>query len=566
MKPIKKLWLSSELVHLADVNIALELNGCGRGFITAETSEDFTGKMVRLDVGYTDKLLRWFTGYVERSQPAENGYQRLFVREMVGIFDRNWPCSFQHPTLRQIAAWLTENSGLTVSVASAEYADKPIPHFTHSGTGFQLLANLGAAFGMTDYQWYQLPDGDVWLGAAEHALFAGKPVEIPAEFASSAAGGNSMTIPVVQSIRPGVELNGQRVTRVRLHNDDLEITWTPRNKATGAPLQKTPLQRQVETAYPELASGMHLPKFARVTAPSEAVTSGDFADPFRPRYAVNVQLLDADGNPDKNTPEYPAVPLPVPGAGNDSGTFQFPPEGTLVEIGFTGGRPDKPFVRQTMPEGNSLPDVKPGEQLQQQREEVSQRITQGGDWVRKTDQTISESSMSRVVEADDERRTLVARETTIKATDKTTVVGKVTLMAGAIQHVTLGDYALAIQGNRVASIGGDCKTSISGNRDASIAGGSTSEIAGNLMEKIGGIRSSVAAAQQQIIAPVVWVGSQQINVMQLMLDTLDVVRQLAQLTAAHTHPETGGPTNAAAISQTGSQADTLMKKYEPVIG
>lgn len=558
MKPIKKLWLSNGQVPLTDVNIALELNGCGRGFITAETSDDFTGKMVRLDVGYTDKVLRWFTGYVERSQPAENGYQRLFVREVAGIFDRSWPCSFQHPTLRQIAAWLTENSGLTVRVASADYADKPIPHFTHSGTGFQLLANLGAAFGVTDYQWYQLPDGDIWLGAAEHGLFAGKPVEIPTKFASSAAGGNSMTIPVVQSIRPGVELNGQRVTRVRLHNDDIEITWSPRNKATGALLQKTPLQRQVESAYPELASGMHLPKFARVTAPSEAVTSGDFADPFRPRYAVNVQLLDADGNPDKNTPEYPAVPLPVPGAGNDSGTFQFPPEGTLVEIGFTGGRPDKPFIRQTMPEGNSLPDIKPGEHLQQQRAEVSQRITQGGDWVRKTDQSISESSMSRVIEADDETRTLIARETTVKATDKTTVVGKATLMAGAIQQVSLGDYSLAIQGNRLASIEGDCKTSI--------AGSTASDVAGDLIEKIGGIRQSVAAAQQQLIAPVVWVGSQQINVMQLMLDTLDVVTQLAQQTASHTHPDTGAPTNAAAISQTGNQAGTLKKKYEPVIG
>jgi len=174
--------------------------------------------------------------------------------------------------------------------------------------------------------------------------------------------------------------------------------------------------------------------------------------------------------------------------------------------------------------------------------------------------------MSRQIEADDEKRTLVARETTIKATDKTTVVGKVTLMAGAIQHVTLGVYALAIQGNRVASIGGDCKTSISGNRDARITGGSTSEIAGDLFEKIGGIRSSVAAAQQQIIAPVVWVGSQQINVMQLMLDTLDVVRQLAQLTAAHTHPDTGAPTNAAAITQAGGQANTLKEKYKPVIG
>ncbi|HIC5960212.1 TPA: phage baseplate assembly protein V, partial [Salmonella enterica subsp. enterica serovar Infantis] len=118
----------------------------------------------------------------------------------------------------------------------------------------------------------------------------------------------------------------------------------------------------------------------------------NFADPFRPRYAVDVQLLDADGNPDNQTPVYSAVPLPVPMAGNDSGMFQFPPEGTLVEVAFTGGRPDKPFIRQTLPDGTSLPDIKPGEQLQQQRAEVSQRVTQAGDWVRQTDQTISETS------------------------------------------------------------------------------------------------------------------------------------------------------------------------------
>lgn len=69
--------------------------------------------------------------------------------------------------------------------------------------------------------------------------------------------------------------------------------------------------------------------------------------------------------------------------------FQFPPEGTLVEIAFTGVRPDKPFVRQTVSGGTSLPDNQPGEQLQQQRAEVSQRVTQAGDWVRQTDQTIS---------------------------------------------------------------------------------------------------------------------------------------------------------------------------------
>ncbi|VAG30365.1 Uncharacterised protein [Enterobacter hormaechei] len=243
-------------------------------------------------------------------------------------------------------------------------------------------------------------------------------------------------------------------------------------------------------------------------------------------------------------------------AGNDSGMFQFPPEGTLVEIAFTGGRPDKPFVRQTVPDGTSLPDIQPGEQLQQQRAEVSQRVTQAGDWVRQTDQTISETSMARVVKADTEQRELVSRETTVKATDKLTVLGTSTLLAGAIQQVCTGDYSQAAN-NRVASIGG--------NDETDIAGSQTVTTGKDLIEKIGQIRKSVAAVQQQIIAPVVWIGSGTINVAQLMLDTLDVVKELAEQTASHTHSNTGAPTNAGAIRNTGAKADTLNGKYSPVI-
>ena len=558
MKPIKRLYLSTDEVHLADASLVLELNSCGRGFITAETDKDYTGKLVRLNVGYTDLLLRWFTGYVERSQPADNGFQRLFVRELVGVFERLWPCSLQHPTLRSVAGWLEENSGITVMVPDADYADKPIPHFTHSGSGYQLLNNLGKSFGITDYIWYQLPDGGLYVGGAEKSLFAGKPVDIPAEFSQGAAGGNTMTLPVVQSLRPGVEMNGERVTKVHLTNDTMAVTWTPRNRATGRPLQKSPVQRQVESHFPELASGLHLPKFARVIAPTEAVKSGNFSDPFRPRYAVDVQLLDADGKPDAQTPVYSAVPLPVPMAGNDSGMYQFPPEGTLVEVAFTDGRPDKPFIRQTVPDGTSLPDIKPGEQLQQQRAEVSQRVTQAGDWVRQTDQTISETSMARTVKADTESRELVSRETTIKATDKTSVIGTSTLMAGAIQQVSTGKFSQAIQGSRLATVGG--------NDELAVAENATVTIGKNLTEQIGQIRKSVAAVQQQIIAPVVWIGSGSINVAQLMLDTLDVVKQLAELTASHTHSNTGTPTNAGDIRSTGTKADTLNGKYSPVIG
>ncbi|SFR13621.1 hypothetical protein SAMN04487773_3201 [Enterobacter sp. kpr-6] len=565
MKPVKRLYLSGDEVHLVDVQMVLELSACGRGFITAETDQDYTGKLVRLDVGYTSGVLRWFTGFVERSQPAEKGFQRLFVRELSGVFDRSWQCSFQHPTLRDVTGWLTEHSGLTVAVPDAAYSDKPIPHFTHSGTGFQLLNNLGRAFGIVDYLWYQLPDGSLYCGGAEKALFAGRPVEIPSEFNQQAAAGNAMTIPVVQALRPGVEVNGQRLTKVSLSNDTMTITWTPRNQKTGKPLQKTPAQRQIESHYPELASGLHLPKFARVMAHSEPVRSGNFADEFRPRYAVDVQLLDADGNPDRNTPVYSAVPLPVPMAGNDSGLFQFPPEGTLVEVGFTDGRPDKPFIRQTVPGGTSLPDVKPGEQLQQQREEVSQRVTQAGDWVRKTDQTISESSMSRVVTADEEKREIVTRETTIKATDKTTVIGTASLMAGAVQHVTTGDYAMAVGGNRLLSVTGNAETDISGAQSVNVAGNIDTQAGGSLTEKIAALRKSVAAGGQQIMGPTVHIGSEGVNTLSMMLDTIDLLAELAAQCAIHAHSGTGTPTNAAAFTQTGAKATATRSKYEKII-
>ncbi|CEE91772.1 conserved hypothetical protein [Xenorhabdus nematophila str. Anatoliense] len=292
-----------------------------------------------------------------------------------------------------------------------------------------------------------------------------------------------------------------------------------------------------------------MPKFARIEAHTENTVSGDISDPFRPRYAVDVQLLDDNGQ-DAAAPVYQAVPLPLPMAGGESGMFQYPPIGTMVEIAFEGGRPDKPFIRQTLSQGNTLPDIKPGEQLQQQRAEVSQRVTQEGSWVRQTDQTINESSMQRIVKADTETRTVVARETTIQATDKATVLGTSILLAGAIQHIADGDYSLATSSNLVASV----------EKEANI------DVGQKLIEKIGLLKQSIAGVKQEIVAPVVWVGSQQINVMTLMLDTLDVVKELAELTAAHTHHNTGTPENASAIRNTAHKSDGLKQKYSPVIG
>ncbi|EOW2408825.1 hypothetical protein ACNY9Y_001656, partial [Cronobacter dublinensis] len=226
---------------------------------------------------------------------------------------------------------------------------------------------------------------------------------------------------------------------------------------------------------------------------------------------------------------------------------------------------DKPFIRQTVPDGTSLPDVKPGEQLQQQREEVSQRVTQAGDWVRKTDQTISETSMSREVTADRECRELVSRETTVKATDKTTVLGTVSLLAGAVQHVATGDYAIAASGKFLARVEGDAEAEIDGQQKTHVKGGIETQTDGALTEKIAQLRKSIAAGGQQIMGPTVHIGSESVNTLQMMLDTIDLLAQLASQCASHSHPGTGGPTTAAAFSQTAAQATQTRSRYESII-
>lgn len=564
MRPIKRLWLSGTEIPLVDSNVVLEMSSGGRGFITAVTTDDYTGKLVRLDIGYPGAMYRWFTGYVERSQPADNGSAKLFVRELAGTLDKPVPCSFQHPTLRIITDWLGSHSGLVFNLPSgADYTDRPIAHFTHAGTGWQLLTSLGTAFSIPDYVWYQLPDGDMFTGSYGHSLLAGKPVNIPHEFSQATAAGDSMTIPMVPTLRPGAVVNGQRVTMVRLMNDDMLLTWTPLD-ASGNPISKPLVRRQMEKAFPELAGGLHIPRRAVVTGHSEPVSSGNIANEFRPRYAVDLQLQDADGNPIPDTPVYKAVPVPVPMAGHDSGQFQFPPVGTLVEVAFMDGRPDKPFIRQTLPDGTSLPDVKPGEQLQQQREGVATRVTVEGHMQRTTDQTIAETSMHREVKADSEQRTITRRDTIIHASDTTKVLGPAKLMAGAIQHASTGDYAIGTQSNYVAHVEQNATTEIGGNQSVKVTGNINTEAAA-LSEKIAGLRKTVAAGGQQIMGPTVHIGSESINTLQMMLETIDLLAELATFCASHTHPSTGAPTNAANFTGTATKAGNTRARYQGII-
>ncbi|MBI9109920.1 hypothetical protein [Maridesulfovibrio ferrireducens] len=192
--------------------------------------------------------------------------------------------------------------------------------------------------------------------------------------------------------------------------------------------------------FPELSGGLHLDRYARVLAVADEPEQGGSCERFRPRYAVDLEILTPEGERDAAYPIYKDVPLPVASAGMERGVYGFPETGTLVVIGFAYGRPDHPLIKQIYPLGLSLPKVATGELLWQQDADTLQRVDPNGNWTRKTTGQITDRSLKRVVEAVDSMVELVR--------DFRKVAGNSTEEIGGVKHIeALGAVLLGSGGH-----------------------------------------------------------------------------------------------------------------------
>ncbi|MEN9533419.1 MAG: hypothetical protein RIQ83_2643 [Pseudomonadota bacterium] len=535
MKLSTRLTLGGQPTHLVDHDIVLDLSAGGRAALTIEGSAT-KGQTLTVDTGYNGELRRWFTGYVYDVQPAANGASKLLCRELAGILGSRFPVSIQHATLRSLLTWLTDQTSLTFLLPDgADYTDTPIPNFTSAGTGYQLLDHAGRAFSVPDFIWHQQPDGAIFVGSHAHSRWADKAVELDPAFSAKQAG-SSFTMAPIPAMRPGAIVNGKRVVRVRLKGDEMTLTTaTP-----GKPV-KSPERRKMEREFPELADKMHLPKFGRVEAISDKAEAGQLNDPFRPRYAVDVQLLGEDGEPDEGTPLYRAVPLPVMFGGPEHGLMQFPIEGTMVELGFAFGRADRPFIRTILGTGWPLPDIAPGEQLQQQRAEVLNRTDTVGNQSRHTDRHQHDKALRMVREADEYLGEFGQHQMKVLANSVEEI--------GAMKRIeALGDIELLTAEDMILGSAGNMSTTTGG----------------NLEEDIALVRRALAGELQHFEAPKSWMGTSGVNIFRLLNQLMNVVEQLAAAAASHNH---GGPppTNASIFTGQSEQASELAGTLSPII-
>ncbi|ELN6892169.1 hypothetical protein ACVTD8_16730 [Vibrio cholerae] len=540
MKLTKRIFISNEEYELADNKVSLKLSLGGKAiFIVTTTTPPELFALVRFDIGYEQQTAPFFEGFIDKVEPASNGAFRLIVKELSGILSNPLPISIEHPTMADIFAIITKKTGLEFRLPEADYTKKVIPNFVNQGDGYQCLDKIGKAFQVPDFVWYQDTDQVIYVGAYEHSHFYNKPMSIPHEFTSKQSS-NSVTFAPFPMLRPGRVAFDKRITKLELFGDEMTAFWTDDAK----PAKK----RELDDMLPEVAAGYHLPIFGRVEAVRDSATAGQVADPFRPRFAIDVQVLNEDMQPDENIPVYRSIPLPVHMSGHESGLLAYPLEGTIVEIAFAYGRSDLPLIRGIYGRDYALPTIAPGEQLQQQREEVSRRIDAAGNITDQTDQTFTSKAFKQVEQAHQYTGEFGQHQLLIDEHSLENIIGKKLIEAlGAIELLAGDNIELGSLGNMHVAT------------------------AGELIEVIGKVRRSIAADHQWLQSPKTWIGSKQENVLILLSELMQVVKELADTLATHTHggvmagpAATAAPNQASDISDHGTDSAQLKARLEPI--
>jgi len=317
------------------------------------------------------------------------------------------------------------------------------------------------------------------------------------------------------------------------------------------------IRRSVERQFPELTGGYHLPRFARVIAVADAPAGAGICDDFRPRYAVDIEVLGPDGEPDPQLPQLAGVPLPLPTGGQEMGMYAFPEEGTQVVVCFAYGLPNKPYIQTILPHGLSMPKVPKGDQVWQHSEAVQQRVDADGNWLRQTDGKIRDKAIEREVEALDNTESFQNHTRTVDDHSTESVGGIKKIEAlGALKLLSGGSASLAAVDDLHQATGRDLNLVVGHKHNAMVGG--------DMQERIEGLRLSVSSASQQFLAPKTWVGSESVNVLKILSEFLEVVAEMNVAIASHVHGSSPVPSNASSFAIAAQKINTLEGVLAPI--
>lgn len=260
----------------------------------------------------------------------------------------------------------------------------------------------------------------------------------------------------------------------------------------------------LDRLYPQLISGLCYPRHGMVTGIADPPVNGGLSDAFRPMYAVDVQLLNNQNEPDEAIPPLLGVPVSMPIAGNEGGISSLPKEGATVLVQFINGQPNRPVITAVLPLGLSLVKTSPGMSIWQGGPGASQTCDMIGNWQRATHGTISDSSYKRSVIAYENDQQYRNNSTTILENDTHTI-------AGNKEQNIIGKYSAAVASDITMTTASNFTLSAADKLEL-IAGNEFSEVIKNL---------------RSIKADKLYLGDQQDNLLQLVFELMTATADLA---------------------------------------
>jgi hypothetical protein len=89
-------------------------------------------------------------------------------------------------------------------------------------------------------------------------------------------------------------------------------------------------------------------------------------------------------------------------------------------------------------------------------------------------------------------------------------------------------------------------------------------VGGDVQERIEGLRKSVVGVSQRLQAPKTWLGSEGVNVLQVLCDLLDLVQEMNLQLTEHTHGPSPTANNAEEFLKLGAEVKGLSVQLDPI--
>ena len=207
------------------------------------------------------------------------------------------------------------------------------------------------------------------------------------------------------------------------------------------------IRRIIKDSLPGIHADILAPREGVVVNVGRASKEAVLSDEFMPVYAVDVQLLNAAGEPDELIPVLQSLPLPLNNGGGESGFYGAPQEGMKVVVSFIYGLPNKPYIQTVLPSNASVPGIKRGDMIWTQGEGISQSIDRAGNWKRETNKTITDTCDAMTTNAREQNENIGIRNTKVKGHwlvkcfgfFKVKAFGSVSILSGARMNLSAAE-------------------------------------------------------------------------------------------------------------------------------